>query len=79
MIVTTHTDTIRGYDVTAETCTDPNDPARGEWVDVFVTTADGRFTNSLALLGDLGRFDDGPAISGSAVDAITRWAIRRGY
>jgi hypothetical protein len=77
--MTTYTDTVRGYSVVAETCTDPNDPARGEWLDVFVTTADGRFSNSLACLEGEGRFDDGPAIPQSAIDEITRWAIRRGY
>lgn len=77
--MTTYTDTIWGYEVVAETMTDDSDPARGEWLDVWVTTPDGLHSNSLALLADLGEFDDGPRISERATDAITAWAQRHGY
>jgi hypothetical protein len=78
-ITETKTDVVRGYSVLAEPMTDPGDPARGTWIDVWVTTPDGRHTNSLACLEGEGQFDDGPKISPTALNEIARWADRYGY
>jgi hypothetical protein len=73
------TDVVRGYSVLLEPMTDSGDPDRGAWWDCWITTPDGRHTNSLACLEGEGQFDDGPTISAGAIDDITAWAIRHGY
>jgi hypothetical protein len=77
--MTTYTDTIHGYGIVAETCTDANDPERGEWLDVWVTSADGMHTNSLGCLEGEGCFDDGPKVGTVTLYAIRAWAERHGY
>lgn len=73
------TEIVSGYRVTVERCKDDTDPARGEWVDCWVTSAGGGHSNSLALLEDLGQFDDGPKITNQALHAIRLFAERHGY
>jgi hypothetical protein len=71
--------TVRGYRVELEHMSDAADPKRGVWLDCWVTTPDGRHTNSLACLEGEGCFDDGPEISATALDLITAFAERAGY
>ncbi len=70
---------VDGYSVELYRERDDNDPQRGEYVECWVTTPGGRFTNSLALLGDLGEFDDGPTIAEETVDRIAALAQKHGY
>ena len=71
--------TVGPYTVTLEACSDESDPARGVWVDCWVTSPGGGHTNSLALLSDIGEFDDGPKVSPAALDRLTRFAQKYGY
>jgi hypothetical protein len=70
---------ISGYMVELEAFWDQNDLQRGAWVDVWVSTMDGKFTNSIACLEGEGCFDDGPAITSGAIDDIISFAQRYGY
>lgn len=70
---------VAGYRLELEAMHDPADPERGEWVDCWVTSPCGRFTNSLALLEGEGAFDDGPSVPGSILDRIRQTAETYGY
>lgn len=70
---------VSGYTVWVETMRDDCDPERGEWVECWVKNPRTGHTNSLALLEDLGAFDDGPKITNMSLTAIRRFAERHGY
>ena len=67
------------YTVCVETMSDPSDPSRGDWVACFVSTPDGRHSNSLEVLEDFGRFDDGPRIAPHTLARIRDVAESEGW
>lgn len=67
------------YRLDLERMTDDSDPARGAWVECWVTSPGGGHTNSLGLLDDLGAFDDGPKVSAADLERIRKAAAAHGY
>jgi len=70
---------IGAYTVDLEAMSDPGDTQRGAWVECWVTSPCGRYTNSLGLLEGEGGFDDGPQVSANMIDRLISFAQKHGY
>jgi hypothetical protein len=78
---TLHKTTVDGFEVEIVKMSDENDPARGEWVDAYVSK--GRHSASLAVIEDFGyiEVDGGEDIklAASTIDEIREIADAHGY